>query len=212
MPISVQDLVAPAAGAAPAAAPAAPDGAQPTPGLLTPPYDPKDEADATIPDDVLKIPAFRALLEGSPPAVIVKRPELEANPELQTIQQNVKPLLASGFGVYQAKDGQTAVFYNSRFIDGNALKIADDKGKLDTVAAPFADLKSHFDQALGPEGAAAAPEAAAPAPVASTTPPAPAAQAKLSTARLMSAAPGAPTSGPVPGQGRVLSQILKPAV
>ncbi len=190
--------------------------APPTPGALQEPLSPKDDSAAQIPDEVLQIPAFRALLEGSPPAVAVTKPELEASPELQTIQKNVEPLLYSGFGVYQAKDGQTAVFYNSQFIDGKALQIADEKGKLTAVAAPFADLKSHFDQGLAGEGSAPAP-AAAPAPTAAppqvtAPPPAPAAQSKLSTARLMSAAPGAPTSGPVPGQGRVMSQILKPAV
>jgi len=225
MPINLQDLVAPAPTAAPAeAAPTAPApltsvpvppeqlaAAKPQPGTLQEPLAPKDEAKAQIPDEVLQVPAFRALLEGKPPAVSVSIGDAQKHPELQTIETHVEPLLYSGFGLYQAKDGKTVVFYNSQFIDGQAIKLADEKGKLDAVAAPYSELKSFFDQNIGE----AAPPSQEPTstPAAFTGTPAPAsAQNKLATARLKSLSPGSPTSGPAPGQGRVLNAILKPTV
>lgn len=226
MPISVSDLVAPSgaqditatqapAAAAPAAA--APNGAQtipPKPGFLQEPLTPKDESKAVIPDPVLQIPAFRALLQGSPPAVLITLDEFQSDPSLAVIQQNIEPLLYSGFGVYQPKSGNAAVFYNGQKIDGNAIKVADEKGQLDKVAVPYPELKSFFDANLGE--ASAEGSAAPAAPVASSPAmgaPAPASsQTKLATARVNNLAPGAPSSGPTPGLGRVLNNITKPTI
>lgn len=204
-PLTVNDLVAaPAAPVAPAPA----QSPTPQPGFLQEPLTPKDESKARIPDEVLSIPAFRAILEGSPPAVLITQTEFQADPSLAVIQSNVEPLLYSGFGFYQPKDGQSAVVYNSQFIDGNALKIADDKGQLASLAAPYSELKGFFDANIG--------EASVAAPAPSSQPmgsPAPAAsQNKLTTARVNNLALGSPTSGPAPGQGRVLNNILKATV
>jgi hypothetical protein len=195
------------------ASPAAPQEQQP--GQLQEPLVPSDENKAQIPEEILKLPAFRALLEGTPPAVKVSKEDFQSDPTIKMIQGFAEPLLYSGFGFYRPKDGTSSVMYNSRFIDGNALKIADDKGKLDDLAAPYGELKTFFDTELAkPDSEGDAP--AAPAPSTAPKPITPAApsgvQAQLGTARLNNLAPGAPTSGPAPGQGRVLSQILKPTV
>lgn len=223
MPIDLQNLVAPPpqqpASEQPAASSVTPEqlsAAKPAPGTLVEPLAPKDASKAQIPDAVLQVPAFRALLQGKPPAVSVSIGDAKANPELQAIEAHVESLLYSGFGLYQSKDGQTAVFYNSQFIDGNAIKLADEKGKLDAVAAPYSELKNFFDQNIG-EAATAAPPTdaaapAAPAPAVAGTPPSSAAQTKLAGARVRNLTPGSPTSGPAPGQGRVLNAILKPTV
>lgn len=219
MAISVSDLVAPSGAqdiTAVETAPWAhqPDGPKPTPqpGFLQEPLSPKDESKAKIPDQVLQLPAFRALLEGSPPAVKVTQAEFQSDPAVAMIQGFAEPLLYSGFGFYQPKDGQSSVIYNSRFIDGNALKIADEKGKLDTVAAPYSELKAFFDQNIG-EATEAGPTVSASPQSQPMGAPAPASsQTQLANARIANLAPGQPTSGPAPGQGRVLNNILKATV
>lgn len=226
MAISVSDLVspsgtqditavetpAPAAGTAPWAH--QPGGPQPTsqPGVLQEPLTPKDESKAVIPDEVLKLPAFRALLQGSPPAVKVTQAEFQSDPTVATIQGFAEPLLYSGFGFYQPKDGQSSVIYNSQFIDGKALKIADDKGQLDTIAAPYSELKAFFDQNIGEAAVEGAAPAAAAPPGASGAPAPASTQTKLATSRINNLATGSPASGAAPGAGRVLNNILKSTV
>lgn len=213
MTLNPSDIVA----AAPtAAAPTAATG-QIKPGTLLEPLVPKDEAQAQIPDAVLALPTFRPLLEGKPPAIKITLDEFNADPEAQTIQQNIQPLLYSGFGVYQPKDGQSAVLFNGQFIDGETLKLADEKGKLDQVAAPYGELKSFFADNLGEAVVDGAPAPAAPVapspagqPMGAAAPAS--AQTKLASARIKNLAVGSPTSGPTPGSGRVLNNILKPTI
>lgn len=192
----------------------------PQPGLLLEPLTPSDEDKAKIPDEVLSLPPFRALLEGSPPAVKVTQEEFQADPAIKMIQGHSESLLYSGFGFYQPKDGNSSVIYNSRFIDGNALKIADDKGQLDKIATPYSELKNFFAENLGEAGVNPEASAAPVAPEVSAAPssqpggaPAPdSSQTKLASARVRNLATGAPTSGPAPGQGRVLNNILKSTI
>lgn len=195
--------VAPVADAAPVA-PAAPEA-------------PKTESG--LPDDVLRIPSMRALLTGSPPAARID-PKRDSNlPELAIIKENTKPLLEAGFDFYQSKTTPDQVMFNTQFVSKKELEAADKAGKLDTIAPPFDELKSFFDQGISGETAPAdAPaDGAAALPAVSNTPvalpPQPAGSAnKITQARLKNLAVGSPTSGPQPGAGRILNNILKPTV
>jgi pyruvate dehydrogenase E2 component (dihydrolipoamide acetyltransferase) len=193
---------APAAPAAPAISPAP----APAPTASGPEQSP-------LPEEVLQIPAMNALLQGTPPAV--SAPVSLKTPEVETLRKNAAALSRVGFGFYRSKDGKQDVMYNTAYLDPGAVRVADQKGQLDTIAPPITDLISHINEAVK-GGAPAAPEAA-PAPAA---PPAPiiapggvsGAEKKLQTARIKNATLGSPTSGPVPGQGRLLNNILKTSV
>jgi len=194
MPISTDEIQPVAGSTAAAPAPSAP---------AVPELNP----DATIPDEVLQIPEFRALLEGAPPAVFA--PKGDRSPEVDIIEKNVNPLLEAGFGFYRTKDDAGSVLFNTRFVSGDEIKAADEAGKIATIAPPISELRDFFAKDLqGPEATApaAAPAQPAVAPASSGV------QNRLANARVKNLAPGSPTSGPVPGQGRILNNILKPSV
>ncbi len=176
---------------------------------------PESDADPVIPDEVLRIPAFGALLQGAPPAVRV--PVGVESPEVEVITRNRDALVNAGFGIYRTKDNSEGVFFNTQFISPEEIQLADQKGKLDEIAPPIDELKNFFDAELSKEGAAPAPGGPATpptaAPATSMTPPAaPQAQKAIANSRLKNVALGAPTSGPAPGGGRLLNSILKPTV
>jgi hypothetical protein len=133
--------------------------------------------------------------------------------------------------VYSALDGKTGVVFNQLYVHPEELKAADAAGQLHTLAPPF-DQVNHLISKSGtahpaldtghqvPTGLKGAPipqppQVAGAAPVApsASIPPLPAsAQRKALTAQIANLSPGSPTSGPVPGQGRLLNNILKPVV
>jgi len=187
--------------------------AEETAAAVPPASEPASDS-ASLPEDVLAIPAMHGLLHGAPPAIYspnTRRPD----PELAVIAKNADPLLNAGFGFYKSKDGKYSVLFNTAYISEEQLKKADEGGHLTQVAAPFDQVKNSYDSAIsGPGGGAgdvaAAPVVSAPA---SAGPPLPAAsQNKITTARLKNLPYGSPTSGPAPGAGRVLNNILKPTV
>ena len=187
-----------APASAPAPAPAAPEGGD----------------EGSIPEAVLEIPEFSGLLEGKPAAVYVDNGF--KSPETDTIMQHTDELAQAGFGFYPGKDGKTNVVFNTQFISPEEIQKADAEGKLRDIATPFAELKASFDSVIGSGTSGAAPsDAAAPAPASSPALPAPAPASvskKLATQRVNNVAPSSPTSGPVPGQGRILNSILKQPV
>lgn len=156
-------------------------------------------------------------MQGSPPATVA--PKDAEFPELKTVSKHLKDLGAAGFGIYQTKDKSQVVFFNGLFITPDDVKAADKAGTLDKIAVPYADLRTALEGG-GAEagGAAPGPEAAGAPNVAAAAPAAPGAQpdasvdARLNAARITNLNPGAPTSGPAPGSGRLLNNILKPAI
>ncbi len=167
----------------------------------------KPTTEPTIPDEVLSIPAFGALLRGSPPAVYA--PKGVRTPEVDIIERNIEPLIESGFGIYKTLDGKGSVLFNTQFIDEAELKVADQKGKLDVIAPPLTEALDFFNSKIPQDGAAAPAATAPPAPAMSA---APATPEPTVNARTKNTLPGSPTDGPVPGQGRILNAILKPVV
>jgi len=172
------------------------------PGAVTP-----TETEASIPDEILQIPAFAALLQGAPPAVYV--PKGFRTPEVEAVERNIEPLLAAGFGIYKPLDGQSSVLFNTQFITEEELKVADQKGKLDVLAPPLTEALDFFNQNIPQDGA---PSAAPTAGAVSAPPPPASVQTKAQTARTNNTLPGGPSDGAFPGQGRLMNAIFKPVV
>lgn len=214
MPTVTADEISAAPAEAPAPAPAAEPAA-------APPADATAKEAGDLPEALLKeVPALQLLMQGSPPATIA--PKDAEYPELKVVAKHVKDLGAAGFGVYQTADKKNVVFFNGLLVTPDDLKAADEAGKLDQVAVPYADLRTALEGGAGEAGGAAAqPEAAGAAnmaPAAPVAPAAPGAQAspaaaeRLNAARITNLNVGSPTSGPAPGSGRILNNILKPAI
>lgn len=161
----------------------------------------------SLPDEVLKIPALNAVIEGSPPAVFA--PATLKSPELKTLEKNIENLKNAGFGFYRTKDKENVVMFNALFITPEELKQADESGQLESIAAPFDEVNTALSVAFqdGKETAAAPPAT----PAAGNPPPA-SAQRNLMTKRVNNVQPGSPTSGARPGQGRLLNNIQKPVI
>lgn len=167
-----------------------------------------------IPDEVLEIPEFAGLLRGTPPAVWAENGV--KTPEGDIIVKNQKALEEAGFGFYNSPDKKTNVVFNSQYTSLPEIEKMDKAGKLRQFATPLDELRGSFapadEAAAAPaDGSAPADAGMTPAPVA-PVPPAASLDKKLATARIDNLGAGAPTSGPVPGQGRILNSILKPTV
>lgn len=198
-----------------------PDEIQALPGTApaeTPAPEPTDESTddgVELPDEVLMIPAVQGILEGRPAAVydVTKGSK---TPAIEAITKNYQALADAGIGFYQSKDGAISVAYNTQFISPEEIEKADAEDKLTEIAEPIGSVLGAYDAVLNESAAtpatdgqvnpatsaAPAPTGAAPAPV----------ERKLTTARLQNIALGSPTSGPAPGAGRVLNNVLKRAV
>jgi hypothetical protein len=137
-------------------------------------------------------------------------------------------LTRAGFGFYQSLDGQTGVVFNMLYVHPEELKAADAAGQLKKIAPDY-DSVHHSISKSGrahpalsgapvPTGLKAAPVpqppqmSQEPPPTANVPPPSAAAQKSLMGARIGNLAQGSPTSGPVPGAGRLLNQVLKPVL
>lgn len=203
MAISIDEIAPKPAQGAPA----------PSPATSTPPPAPDaatGQPEAEIPDEVLAIPAFRGLLEGKPAAAFAV--DGETGPEIAAIVKNAQTLMETGFGFYRGLDDKTNVVFNTQFISGDEIKKADQAGKLAEVAVPFSELQSSFNSAMGRSAAPAPAPSAAPAPGASGAPQPAEVASRTNNARIKNLQPGAPSSGPAPGQGRLLNNILKTTV
>lgn len=166
------------------------------------------DTEATIPDEILEIPAFAGLLAGKPAAVW--NAAGEPNPVGSLIVENREALKNAGFNFYISKDKKTQVFFNAAHISGKELQQADEDETLREIAVPLSELLASYDSVLG-EGngsVAAEPGSVAPATAGPMASPAPAGvQNRLGTARLKNFAMGGPTSGPYPGSGRLLNSL-----
>lgn len=206
-----------------AAAPAV----QQTPPPAAPPAAPPatDEDGDGIPDELLQIPAVQAVLAGAPPAVSMRIKGLGEREDVKSIVENKDALLGAGFAFYRSINGDLGVMFNAMRIHPEDIKAADQQGKLRQVAPDF-DLVNHEVAKLGPDHpvrnatAPSGPAAqASSAPPQSSSgqlplmPPPPASvQRRLAQQRVMNLQPGAPTSGPAPGAGRLLNSVLKGVV
>lgn len=211
MPINAQDIIAVPASAAPAPAP---EPVTPVDEAPAPNSKPKD-GESALPDELLKeVPALQLLLHGSPPATFA--PKDAEYPELKVVAKHLKDLGKAGFGVYPTKDKANVVVFNGLYVTPEQVKAADEGGTLDKLAVPYDELRGALGAQGGgasPPDASAAPESAPAAPMAAESAPEnPAVEKKLTTARVNNLSLGAPTSGPLPGQGRILNNLTKPVI
>jgi hypothetical protein len=212
----------------PVNAPATPVPQSPAPAPTPEPaVEPEPEAGQDIPEELLQIPAFQAVVAGSPPAISIKLANVGNREEIQLIAKNKDTLLNSGFAFYRSLSGELGVLFNETKISGEDIKAADKAGKLRMVAPDF-DLVNHEVAKLGPDhpvfaavpnsGGAAPPVSSASVPQAASgrlplNPPPPASvQRRYAQQRMKNLQAGPPSTGPAPGAGRILNQILKPVV
>jgi hypothetical protein len=232
MPSLVEPKITPTA--TPESTPAAPEataGAEITPGSPTaPPAHVKG-----LPDALLQVPAMQGLFAGSPPALSANLKEFAKNPTAELIAKNKDDLMRAGIGFYRSLSGDLGVIFNQMHIHPEDLQAADKAGKLLAVAPNFLSIDHEISKSgpnhpllhiSGPPTSAAAPTMKAPPQFASMgTPTAPppssgpgispvssAIQKQVMDLRAKSLSPGSPTSGPAPGAGRILNQILAPSV
>lgn len=196
----------------------------PTPQSSTP------EAPPKFPSVLAKMPTMQALMAGDPPAVSFTR-SFDKRDEAKLLVQHKNILARAGFGFYKSLSGQIGVLFNQLHIHPQDLQAADKSGKLLQIAPPWdvvdraiskAGIHNPVLKSTGVPNAFAAPRLQPPPQASAALPPgvmpspikqAPAGvQRGLMRARLQSVQPGAPTSGPEPGAGRILNQILKPVV
>lgn len=183
--------------------------------------------EASLPDEVLQIPAIQGLITGEPAAVSAPLKEFSKRGEAEVIAKNSQSLMKAGMGFYRSLDGQIGVVFNQMYLPGETLKQADQAGKLLEVAPPFDTVNEALGKtglahpALASGGPPAGPAVSGPpetpqaaqAPMQAGAAPLPAsAQRKLMSARVTNMQQGSPTSGPSPGAGRLLNSILKPVV
>ena len=192
---------------------------------------PQEQA-AALPHEILKMPTFMALIAGAPPALSARIGKgHDDNPAFEVIKKHKDLLQQAGFGFYKSLSGHFGVIYNSLYIHPEDILAADKAGQLQHVAPP-SDAIRHAIGKSGlanpilrvqnpPDGPAqqkstAPPQTASgllPVPSQQATPgPAAGVQDKGQQARLTALKGGGPLSGPSPGAGRLLNNILKPVV
>lgn len=171
------------------------------------PEPPGEEVSLELPPEVLEIPAMHGLLHGAPPAVYAE--VADKSPEVQTVTKNKDALVEAGFGFYRSKDETLTVLYNGVYVSPDTLRKADEEGKLTEVAVPFSQLKSDYENAVSGN---TVPGQSVSSATATGNPPSARSQSKVTTARLKNLQPGSPTSGPSPGAGRLINNILTPAI
>lgn len=180
---------------------------------------------AAIPDEVAALPPIAAVLAGEPAAVSANLDAFQKRPEGQLIVQNAPVLQEAGIGFYTALDSKTGVLFNQFHMAPEELQAADKAGELLKVAPPFDEVAKTASGKAGADSmvkgikdhpgitkqaAAPSPDQSASAAAGRMKVPSPAAGAQ--TQRQAAQSLGAPSSGPKPGAGRILNNILKPVV
>jgi len=216
--VQPNDAAAPAPEVVPTAAPAA----EVPPPAAAPPQE-------KMPEALLRIPAMQGLMTGSPGAVSDNIKDFAKRSDAGVLTKNKEWLTRAGFGFYRSLDGDTGVVFNLLYVHPEELKAADTAGKLKEIAPDFDSVnhaigksgKAHPALSAGPvpKGLKGAPipqppqmSQVPPPPTTPIPPPSAAAQQSLQNARVSNLQPGSPTSGPVPGAGRLLNQVLKPVL
>lgn len=182
---------------------------------------PPPETGAEWPQALVESPVMQALIAGSPGAVSGSIKAFSTRPEAKILTQHKDLIAQAGMGFYRSLDGDTGVIFNQRFVNGEQVKQADSAGQLASIAPPFDTVESEVSKSglkhpsIQPGGQPTG-LAGAPQPMAGASPaPAPlgaSAQRKALTAQISNLQPGSPTSGPQPGAGRLLNNILKPVL
>jgi hypothetical protein len=194
---------------------------------VTPVQNAAETPAAGLSDDLLRIPAIQGLLAGSPPAVSASLADFAQRPEGQLIAANKDPLMAAGMGLYRSVGGDIGVIFNQGFVSGAEIQEADKNGTLAQLAPSFDEVNQQIassgdknpvlNPGLKPPTGFKSPPPPSPGPAPAISPaaassaPAPTSP-RLVAGKARNALPGSPTSGPKPGAGRLMNQILKPVI
>lgn len=181
-------------------------------------------ASTELSDELLRIPAFQALIAGAPAAVSADLKALERMPEAKIIAQSKDALMGAGIGLYRSLDGARGAFFNQLFISPEEIKTADQAGTLTDLAPDFNQVNADigksgganpvltagerptgFKSSSGQSPMEASADQTGPMPA----PPRAGEQKAMANARAKNLQPGAPTSGSA-GAGRLLNSIMKP--
>lgn len=208
--IDVQD-VQPAAQTAPAAA---------NPELGAAPA----AQEVEIPDEVSNNPLVKDILVGKIPGVRV--PDDQYYPKAMRLAEKPENLMNLGLAFYFAEQEDSTVLYNPAQISETELQTADQQGTLSQIIPDYGILTGETPQkppwakgkgveTFGGGKAAGRPQSApAPGVVASPgTPPPARVQTRLASDRVkaLNVVSEGPTSGPMPGAGRVANALAVPA-
>lgn len=180
--------------------------------------EPPKKSSGALSDELLQIPAMQALFAGQPAALSTSIAEFSKRPEAKVIEDNKDAIQRAGVGFYRSMAGDLGVLFNQLHMAGQDLIEADKAGRLAEVAPPFDEVNQAVSMSgesnpiLSAQVPGGAKQANVPAPAPSPAPAPASVQNKLTTARLKNMSPGSPTSGPSPGAGRILNNIMKPAI
>jgi hypothetical protein len=178
---------------------------------------------------------MQGLFAGSPPALSANLKDFAKNPTAELIAKNKDDLMKAGIGFYRSLSGDLGVIFNQMHIHPEDLQAADKAGQLLTVAPNFLTIDHEIAKSgpnhpllhvAGPPTSAAAPTLKAPPQMAQApmsppqapsgagrgSPGAASLQKQVMGVRAKTLSPGSPTTGPAPGAGRILNQILQPSV
>lgn len=186
-----------------------------------PAEEPQPQSD--LPQELLKIPAFSALLAGKPPALSANIKRSEKSPVVKLIADNKQALTDAGISFYRSLSGDLGVMFNAMALHPEEIKQADKAGQLLSIAPDFNQVNHTLASQLGgPDLSHSNPQGGLPAAPPVNPPqlsngglkPMPASsQRDVMAKRLMNLGPAkSATVGPIAGQGNLLKNILKPVV
>ena len=199
------------------------DGQPVSADAATPTDETAAQPQSDIPPELLKIPAFSALLAGKPPALSANIKRSEKSPVVKLIADNRKALMDAGVGFYRSLSGDLGVMFNQMAMHPEEIKQADKAGQLLSIAPDFNQVNHALASQLGGPDLSHANPQGSPPPAPPVNPPQLAngglqpqpagSQRDIMAKRLMNLGPAkAATVGPIAGQGNLLKNILKPVV
>ncbi len=198
--------------------------------IETPPLSPEPGAasaatrEVEIPDEVSNNPLVKDLLIGKIPGVRV--PDDQYYPKAMKLAEKPENLMNLGLAFYFAENEDSTVLYNPSQISETELQTADQQGVLSQIIPDYGILTGETPQkppwatgkGVGTSGggkAAGRPQSAPAQGVVTSpgTPPPARVQTRLASDRVkaLNVASAGPTSGPMPGAGRVANALAVPA-
>lgn len=163
-----------------------------------------EEETSGLPEEILAMPVFKGILEGTPAALWVKTGS--KTPEAVAAVRHGKKLNEVGLFFDRSKEEGVDILWNAQYLSPQLVESAKKKGKLKEIASPLDEVLASIN------GTGAAPETEGGALPASGMPSPVPVDSALNTARTNSLQPGGPTSGNYPGGGRIINEITKNAI
>lgn len=163
------------------------------------------EETSGVPKEILELPVFAGLLQGAPAGLWVETGSKA--PEAVLAVKNGKKLNEIGLFFDRSKEEGVDIIFNAQYLSPQLVESAKKKGKLKEITSPLSEVSAQLNGAASPEaGGGALLAAGTPGPSGGLP------ETPINTQRLENLQPGSPTSGPLPGQGRVLSSLMKPTI